>query len=135
VACGGGLLSGMLPADRPRERLARLGPRALMDEELFALLIGTGTMGSPVQQVSQALLNEAGSLATMATWEAADFARVRGLGPAKAAELSAVMELARRIRERAQDPGEKLDAPGKGWARTEPLQPGPAVDEMLGQLP
>ena len=129
MACGGGLLSGMLPADRPRERLARLGPRALMDEELFALLIGTGTKGSPVQQVSQALLNEAGSLATMATWEAADFARVRGLGPAKAAELSAVMELARRIRERAQDPGEKLDAPVKVWARMEPLAAGLAVEK------
>ena len=93
MASGCGLFGGMLPEDRPRERLARLGPRALMDEELFALLIGAGTKGSPVQQVSQALLKEAGSLATMATWEAADFVRVRGLGPAKAAELSAVMEL------------------------------------------
>ena len=100
-----------------------------MDEELFALLIGAGTKGSPVQQVSQALLKEAGSLATMATWEAADFARVRGLGPAKAAELSAVMELARRIRERAQDPGEKLDAPLKVWARMEPLAAGLTVEK------
>jgi len=123
------LLRGMLPEDRPRERLARLGPRALMDEELFALLIGAGTKGAPVQQVSQALVNAAGSLATMATWEAADFARVHGLGPAKAAELSAVMELARRIRERAQDPGDKLDAPLKVWARMEPLAAGLTVEK------
>ncbi len=115
--------------DRPRERLAKLGPRALMDAELFALLIGSGTKGAPVEQVSRALLAEAGGLAPMATWEAADFARVHGLGPAKAAELAAVMELARRIRERAQDPGEKLDAPHKVWARMEPLAAGLTVEK------
>lgn len=119
----------MISEDRPRERLARLGPRALMDAELFALLIGTGTKGAPVQQVSQALLNEAGSLATLATWETTDFARVHGLGPAKAAELAAVMELARRIRERAHDPGERLDAPAKVWARMEPLAAGLMVEK------
>ncbi len=100
-----------------------------MDAELFALLIGTGTKGAPVQQVSQALLNEAGSLATLATWETTDFARVHGLGPAKAAELAAVMELARRIRERAHDPGERLDAPAKVWARMEPLAAGLMVEK------
>lgn len=119
----------MISEDRPRERLARLGPRALMDAELFALLIGTGTKGAPVQQVSQALLNEAGSLATLATWETTDFARVHGLGPAKAAELAAVMELARRIRERAHDPGERLDSPAKVWARMEPLAAGLMVEK------
>ncbi len=119
----------MTSDERPRERLAKLGPRALMDAELFALLIGSGTKGAPVEQVSRALLTEAGGLAPMATWEAADFARVHGLGPAKAAELAAVMELARRIRERAQDPGEKLDAPHKVWARMEPLAAGLTVEK------
>lgn len=119
----------MTSEDLPRERLARLGPRALTDAELFALLIGSGTKAAPVGQVSHALLAEAGSLATMASWEAADFVRVHGLGPAKAAELSAVMEVARRIRERAHDPGEKLDAPHKVWARMEPLAAGLAVEK------
>jgi len=119
----------MTSDDRPRERLARLGPRALTDAELFALLIGSGTKAAPVHQVSQALLAEAGSLAVMATWESADFERVHGLGPAKAAELAAVMELARRLRERAHDPGEKLDAPLKVWARMEPLAAGLAVEK------
>ena len=45
------------------------------------------------------------------------------------AELSAVMELARRIRERAQDPGDKLDAPLKVWARMEPLAAGLTVEK------
>ena len=57
----------------------------------------------------------------MARWETADFERVHGLGPAKAAELAAAMELARRIRERDHDPGDKLDTPVKVWTRLEPL--------------
>lgn len=115
--------------DRPRERLVRLGPRALLDTELIELLIGTGTKGSPSPVVATKLLTEAGSLAALATWDTHDFGRVHGLGPAKAAELAAAMELARRIRERAHDPGEKLDAPGKVWARLEPLSAGLSVEK------
>ena len=54
---------------------------------------------------------------------------MHGLGPAKAAELAAAMELARRIRERAHDPGEKLDTPAKVWARLEPLSAGLSVEK------
>ncbi|NBW66441.1 DNA repair protein RadC, partial [bacterium] len=75
------------------------------------------------------LLAESGSLAALATWDTHDFGRVHGLGPAKAAELAAAMELARRIRERAHDPGEKLDAPAKVWARLEPFAAGLAVEK------
>jgi DNA repair protein RadC len=119
----------MLTDDRPRERLTRLGPRALMDAELFELLIGAGTRGSSAQQVSRSLLAAAGGLGEMATWEVVDFARVHGLGPAKAAELAATMELARRIRERVQDPGEKMDSPLKVWTRLEPLSSGLLVEK------
>lgn len=119
----------MLTDDRPRERLRRLGPRALMDAELFELLIGAGTRGSSAQQVSRNLLATAGGLGEMASWEVVDFARVHGLGPAKAAELAATMELARRIRERVQDPGEKMDSPIKVWTRLEPLSSGLLVEK------
>ena len=116
-------------ADRPRERLARLGPRALLDTELIELLIGAGTRGAPVAAVAAALLAESGTLGALATWDPQDFSRVRGLGPAKAAELAAAMELARRVRERAHDPGEKLDAPAKVWARLEPVSAGLSVEK------
>ncbi|NDB06977.1 MAG: hypothetical protein EBX95_14935, partial [Acidimicrobiia bacterium] len=86
----------MISQDRPRERLVRLGPRALLDAELIELLIGTGTKGAPAPAVATALLAESGSLAALATWDTHDFGRVHGLGPAKAAELAAAMELARR---------------------------------------
>ena len=119
----------MISQDRPRERLVRLGPRALLDAELIELLIGTGTKGAPAPVVASALLAESGSLAALATWDTHDFGRVHGLGPAKAAELTAAMELARRIRERAHDPGEKLDAPAKVWARLDPFAAGLAVEK------
>ncbi|MFM8904195.1 MAG: DNA repair protein RadC [Verrucomicrobiota bacterium] len=115
--------------DRPRERLQRLGPRALLDAELLELLIGVGTRGAPVSAVARELLAESGGLSALSGWEPADFGRVRGLGPAKAAELAAAVELARRIRERAHDPGDRLDAPAKVWARLEPLAAGLAVEK------
>ena len=117
------------PDDRPRERLQRLGPRALHDAELLELLIGVGTRGAPVSSVARELLAESGGLSALSGWEPADFGRVRGLGPAKAAELAAAVELARRIRERAHDPGDRLDAPAKVWARLEPLAAGLAVEK------
>ena len=119
----------MISEDRPRERLTRLGPRALMDAELFELLIGAGSRGFSAQQVSHALIEQAGSLAEMARWETSDFERVHGLGPAKAAELAAAMELARRIRERDHDPGDKLDTPIKVWTRLEPLSSSLSVEK------
>lgn len=119
----------MIFADRPRERLARLGPRALLDAELIELLIGAGTKGASGRSVAAALLTECGTLTALATWDTQDFARIHGLGPAKAAEFAAAMELARRIRERAHDPGEKLDSPAKVWARLEPLSVGLSVEK------
>ncbi len=117
------------PADRPRERLDRIGPRALLDAELLELLIGAGSRGASAHQLAGHLLREAGELAGLAGWERADFARIRGLGPAKAAELAACFELARRLRERVADPGARLDSPAKVWARLEPLTVGLAVEK------
>lgn len=118
---------GMTADDLPRSRLSRLGPRALLDAELLALLVGAARPEAP--QVAADILGESGGLPGLAAWEPTDFARVRGLGPAKAAELVAALELARRLRERAHDPGERLDAPGKVWSRLEPLAAGLAVEK------
>ena len=76
--------------DRPRERLARLGARALLDAELLELLIGSGNRRASARQLAAQLLAEAGELAALSGWERADFTRVRGLGPAKAAELAEI---------------------------------------------
>jgi DNA repair protein RadC len=115
--------------DRPRERLTRLGPRVLSDLELMELLIGSGTKGAPVQVVANELLKMAGGLRALSGWEVHDFQQVHGLGPAKAMELMATVEFARRLREQAFMAEAKIDSPEKVWQRLEPLATGLAVEK------
>lgn len=119
----------MTADDQPLARLGRLGPRTLLDSELLALLVGRAPRGHAPATIAEAILGESGGLTALAAWEMPDFSRVPGLGPAKAAELVAALEIARRVRERAHDPGERLDAPAKVWARLEPLAAGLAVEK------
>ena len=97
-----------LPADaRPREKLLARGPGALSDAELLALLLRTGMAGKNVLQLAQELIDTFGGIAGLLHTSLDDLKRVKGLGgPAKRAELVAVLELARRalaqqLRERA----------------------------------
>ena len=86
-----------LPPDiRPREKLLARGPGALADAELLALLLRTGIAGKGVLQMSQELLDSFGGVASLLHASADDLKRIKGLGPAKRAELVAVLELARR---------------------------------------
>ena len=93
-----------LPPDaRPREKLLARGAAALSDAELLALLLRTGTAGKGVLQMAQELLDlpsvsagDSGGVAGLLNATATDLEHVKGLGPAKRAELLAVLELARR---------------------------------------
>ncbi|MGD9774671.1 RadC family protein [Diaphorobacter sp.] len=99
-----------LPTDaQPREKLLARGPAALSDAELLAILLRTGIVGKGVLQLAQELLDDPmrdtagritgggfGGMAGLLHAGAADLARIKGLGPAKRAELVAVLELARR---------------------------------------
>jgi DNA repair protein RadC len=87
----------VLPAaERPQERMERLGAAALNDAELLALLLRSGTRGQDVLTLSHRLLAEAGSLSGMLSWHEADFRSLRGIGRVKALQLVAAMEVARR---------------------------------------
>ena len=86
-----------LPANaRPREKLLQRGPAALSDAELLALLLRTGLPGKNVVQLAQDLLDRFGGMAGLLHTPASQLQQVKGLGPAKRAELLAVVELARR---------------------------------------
>lgn len=86
-----------LPAAmRPREKLLSLGPAALADAELLALLLRTGLRGQGVLQMAENLLLQLGGLGGLLTSSGRQLQGIKGLGPAKRAELLAVMELARR---------------------------------------
>jgi DNA repair protein RadC len=90
-------LREMTAHERPQERLARLGPAALSDTELLAMLLRSGTRGHDVITLSARLISEAGSLAGLITWTESDFRRLKGIGGVKALQLIAVMEVARRV--------------------------------------
>jgi DNA repair protein RadC len=104
-----------IPAQaRPREKLLALGPGALADAELIALLLRTGFAGTSVLQLAQNLLDAFGGLAGLLRAGPDELKRVKGLGgPAKRAEVAAVLELARRsvAGELAAKP--VFDSPGK----------------------
>ncbi len=103
-----------IPADaRPREKLLASGAAALADAELIALLLRTGFKGTSVLQLAQQMLDHFGGIRGLLHAQVADLERVKGLGPAKRAELAAVIELARRAlsQELAQRP--TFDHPAK----------------------
>jgi DNA repair protein RadC len=82
--------------DMPRERLLDAGATALSETELVALVLGSGLPGHNVFDVARSLLERFGSLRAMLDATPEDFDGVRGVGPAKRAQLLAIMELARR---------------------------------------
>lgn len=98
---------------RPREKLLAQGPGALADAELIALLLRTGFKGMSVLQLAQSMLDAFGGLTGLLNAGPNDLGRIKGLGPAKRAEMAAVIELARRslAQQLAQRP--VLDAPAK----------------------
>ena len=90
------MIKDLPPDARPREKLLAQGPAALADAELVALLLRTGLKGTSVLQLAQQVLDAFGGVAGLLHAESADLTRIKGLGPAKRAELAAVVELARR---------------------------------------
>ncbi len=86
-----------LPEDaRPREKLLARGPGALSDAELLALLLRTGLPGKNALQMGQELVDTFGGVAGLLHTGPQALKSIKGLGPAKRAELVAVLELARR---------------------------------------
>jgi DNA repair protein RadC len=101
-----------LPADaRPREKLLARGPQALSDVELLAILLRTGMAGKNVFQLSEELLGPDG-IAGLLQATVQSLQLVKGLGPAKQAELLAVFELARRALSQRLKEREAFHTPG-----------------------
>lgn len=83
--------------DRPRERLAAVGPGALSNAELLAVLLRVGIAGENAVRLAERLLAEVGGLPGLHRAALADLCRIKGIGAAKAAQLLAALELGRRI--------------------------------------
>ncbi len=87
-----------LPKDeRPRERLLSLGSAALTNSELLALILNKGYKGKPVNILSQNILSNFGDIFALKRLSVGEILSIKGIGVAKACELMACVELARRL--------------------------------------
>lgn len=96
---------------RPRERLIAHGAHALSDAELLAIFLRTGLPGKSAVELGCDMLTHFGTLNRLLCASLADFCEVPGLGPAKYAQLHAVLELARRTTAEELEAGVALNSP------------------------
>ena len=84
---------------RPRELANRVGLNNIPDDQLLAILIGSGTSGINVCDLARALLHRHGSLSALASLSEKELQRVKGMGAVKSQQLKSAFELARRLSE------------------------------------
>jgi DNA repair protein RadC len=97
--------------ERPRERLARNGPEGLSKAELLAILLRVGVEGENSVQLGERILQELGGLHGIQKASFAQVCNVHGLGPAKAAQLKAAIELGRRLTQEAPELSGAVNSP------------------------
>jgi DNA repair protein RadC len=104
-------MKDLSPGDRPREKLSRHGAAALGDNELVALVLGSGSRHKDALTVANELLAAHQGLHGLARSTCGDLARIGGIGPARAAQVVAAIELGRRTLGRAGDERVRIERP------------------------
>jgi DNA repair protein RadC len=100
-------------AERPREKLLKMGAGALSDAELLAIFVRSGMPGLSAVDIARQLIGDFGSLSGLMACSMAEFVRHPGLGPVKYAQLMAVRELSQRALLEELELGDVLDQPGQ----------------------
>ena len=105
--------------ERPRERLLEKGAAALSDAELLAIFLRVGVKGKSAVDLARDLLGRFGSLARLCHAPECEFSGIHGMGPAKYAQLQAVLEMARRALREEIENRDLLSSPGsvRDWLR------------------
>jgi DNA repair protein RadC len=103
------------PEERPRERLKHVGPGALTDAELLAVLLGTASV-DPLRE----MIARAGGLAGLERLGFAGLRRSRGIGPVRAAQLHAALEIGRRVATQPLPVAPRLTGPAEVFAHLGP---------------
>ncbi|MCW5863319.1 MAG: DNA repair protein RadC [Anaerolineae bacterium] len=91
------MIRDMADTDRPRERLIQSGAEALSTAELLAIVIRSGLAGENVLRLAERLLIQFDHLPGLARASVTELTTVNGIGPAKAAEIKAALEIGRRL--------------------------------------
>jgi DNA repair protein RadC len=99
------ILHEMPAEERPRERMLRCGSQALSNAELLAVLLRTGTIAENVVNLAGRVLASAGGLKQLVGMSVEQLMKIKGIGPAKALQLRAGIELGQRLSRLS--PGEK----------------------------
>jgi DNA repair protein RadC len=99
--------------ERPRERLARLGPQSLSTAELLAILLRVGVVGETSVQVGQRLLKTFGGIAGLHRASFAELSNQKGVKLAKAAQIKAAIELGRRLVQESPEERPSVHSPAE----------------------
>ena len=100
------------PSERPREKMVARGAAVLSDAELLAIFLGSGLRGQDAVATARALLAEHGPLRALLERSPGELAALPGLGPARACQLAAALELCDRYLAAGLQRGEALTDPG-----------------------
>jgi DNA repair protein RadC len=123
-------MKDVAPHDRPREKLERLGPTGLGDNELLALVLGGGLRGRGALDLANRLIEFVGGLHGLTRVALSDLCSVPGVGRAKAAQVIAAVEFGRRtlVRDHAERP--RFTTPGALAAYLLPLYGASSVEQF-----
>ncbi len=113
------------PAERPRERLALRGPGGLTSAELIAIVWGSGAAGRSAVELAEEALSRHDGLTGLARATDVELERIPGVGPVRAAQLSAAFELGRRL---------LADWPAARWAVRSPRDVADRLVLQMGSL-
>lgn len=110
-------IADILKEDRPREKALAHGMSALSTAELLAILLGSGTRGESVVDLSQRILRESGNrLSELSRRSVRNLVKsFRGIGEAKAITLLAAIELGKRFREEEIIQAPLINTPDKAY--------------------
>jgi DNA repair protein RadC len=120
IACG----------EQPQQRMETFGASALSDTELIAILLHSGIKSHSVLRLASQLIAQAGSIAGLASWQAEDFRRIKGIGRAKGQQLAVMLEIGRRMMKNPADVAPILDRPEAIAEHLHPIARGLSVEKM-----
>lgn len=120
----------MACSELPQSRFDHLGTAALSDTELLALVMQNGLATHELMKLAGQLMAQAGSLRGIMSWHPADYQKLKGIGPGKARQLAALMEIGRRMMAPLSDEPPVLNRPEFIAEHMRPIASGLEVEKF-----